>query len=336
MAFDFPDSPAVDDEHTEGGVTYVFRGGGVWDIAGGGALADKVNRAGDTMSGGLRVKPDGVGGVRMSPGDAGRAGMFEFYDAADVRMGYIGWGNTEFIRLYTEPGKKWDVQGRGFLMNEGAGIHWGNSSAVTDKYNFSEGICLYGYGGTSQFGFTITSGTLNYCVQNEGNKHDFWVGSKNALTIEDMEVRPLNKMIGRTITDGLNGYFIGDNWHGMCFNGSNAMQFIEYHAKWQFVRRTTGTTGGTIIYLIDDVGSSGNSVSVTAPEALATARSLAVEPDEERGVDVMKVMAALLAKVNRLEAELATLKGGPTVEVKTVNVTQPKPTRAPPPSPRRR
>ena len=45
MAFDFPDSPAVDDEHTEGGVTYVFRGGGVWDIAGGGALADKIGRA---------------------------------------------------------------------------------------------------------------------------------------------------------------------------------------------------------------------------------------------------------------------------------------------------
>ena len=50
MAFDFPDAPAIDDEHTEGGVTYVYRGGGVWDIFGGGGLADKVNRAGDTMS----------------------------------------------------------------------------------------------------------------------------------------------------------------------------------------------------------------------------------------------------------------------------------------------
>ena len=125
---------------------------------------------------------------------------------------------------------------------------------VTDKYNFSEGICLYGYGGPSQFGFTITSGTLNYCVQNEGNFHQFWVGSKNALTIEDMEVRPLNKVIGRTTTDGLNGYFIGDQWHGLCFNGSNTTQLVEYHGNFEFVKRSTGTTGGTVLMRFQDSG----------------------------------------------------------------------------------
>ena len=316
--FDFPSAPAVDDEHTEGGVTYRYAGGGMWDLKGGGELDDKVNRIGDTMTVGplVTVQPahfranatDAIhGAVRLSGGAAGRTGMVEFIKdkvAAgdpDARLARFGWGTATEIEFAFENG----CTG---LRMIGGGLHWGSDSAVTDKFNFSEGICLYGYGGTSQFGFTITSGTLNYCVQNEGNKHDFWVGSKNALTIEDMEVRPLNKMIGRTITDGLNGYFIGDSWHGMCFNGTNALQFIEYHAKWQFVERKSGTTGGTIIYLIDNVGSSGNSVSVTAPEALETARSLAVEPDEERGVDVMKVMAALLAKVNRLEAEIATLK----------------------------
>ena len=50
MAFDFPDSPAIDDEHTEGGVTYRWTAQGVWDIYGGGDLNDKVNRAGDTMT----------------------------------------------------------------------------------------------------------------------------------------------------------------------------------------------------------------------------------------------------------------------------------------------
>jgi hypothetical protein len=183
MAFNFPDAPVAGDTHTEFGVEYVWDGA-VWNLAGGGAMGDYVQKAGDTMTGGLRVKPAGVGGVRMSPGDAGRAGMFEFYDAADVRMGYIGWGNNEFIRFFTEPGKKWDVQGRGFLMNEGAGIHWGTTPAQSDKFNFSEGICLYGYGGTSQFGFTITSGTLNYIVQSDANKHDFWVGAINALSLQ--------------------------------------------------------------------------------------------------------------------------------------------------------
>ena len=71
------------------------------------------------------------------------------------------------------------------VMGDLAGIHWGSTSAVADKNDFSEGICLYGHGGTSQFGFTITSGTLNYVVQNVGNKHDFWCGTVNALRIED-------------------------------------------------------------------------------------------------------------------------------------------------------
>lgn len=71
------------------------------------------------------------------------------------------------------------------VMGDLAGIHWGNTSAQTVVTDFSEGICLYGYGGTSQFGFTITSGTLNYVVQNAGNFHKFWCGAVNTLTVED-------------------------------------------------------------------------------------------------------------------------------------------------------
>jgi hypothetical protein len=317
MAFDFPEAPAVDDVFTAAGIEYIWDGS-VWNMASGGDMQDYVLKDGDAMTVGpletfqpahFRANAtDPIhGAVRVSGGAVGRTGMVEFIkDKAaagdsDLRLARFGWGTPTEIEFAFENG----CTG---LRMIGGGIHIGSDSAQTDKYNFNKGICLYGYGGTSQFGFTITSGTLNYCVQNEGNKHEFWCGSKKSLVIEDMEIRPLNKMLGQTTTDGLNGYFIGDSWHGMCFNGSNALQFIEYHAKWQFVRRTTGTTGGTIIYLIDDVGSSGNSVSVTAPESIALAAELGVETDDERGVDVMKVVALLAAKIKLMELEIAALK----------------------------
>jgi hypothetical protein len=60
-------------------------------------------------------------------------------------------------------------------------------------------------------------------------------------------------------------------------------------------------SGTALVYTIDNVGSIGNSVNVTAPEALAIAEELGVVCDSKRGVDVMKVVAALLAKIKALE-----------------------------------
>jgi hypothetical protein len=69
------------------------------------------------------------------------------------------------------------------VMGDGAGIHWGSLSSVTDPLDFSEGICLYGYGGASQFGFTITGGTLNYVVQSSGNHHVFRCGAAEQFRV---------------------------------------------------------------------------------------------------------------------------------------------------------
>jgi hypothetical protein len=73
-------------------------------------------------------------------------------------------------------------------MTGAAAIHWDNTSPVTDPVDLSKGICLYGTGTTSQFGFSITSGTLNYVVQNVGNRHNFWCGTVNTVKIEDQGV----------------------------------------------------------------------------------------------------------------------------------------------------
>ena len=47
-------------------------------------------------------------------------------------------------------------------------------------------------------------------------------------------------MIQNPVAAGGNGYFIGDSWHGMCFDGATVMEFIEYHAIWKFIQRKSG------------------------------------------------------------------------------------------------
>ena len=58
-----------------------------------------VAKTGDTMSGVLTVGV-GVGQVRLVPGDASNTGYIDFYNAAGVRQGYIGYasgGNLNFV-----------------------------------------------------------------------------------------------------------------------------------------------------------------------------------------------------------------------------------------------
>ena len=318
MSFNFPDAPVVGDEYTTVDASYIYDGD-VWSIKQGGDITDYVMKSGDTVTGlltftdpvGVRVVGDQsgtpLGTIELMAGAAAQKGGVGLFAPDGIRHALIGWGSASEVELRCEANTKWKVSG-GLLMADAKGIHWGSNSAVTDKLDFSKGICLYGYAGPSQFGFTITSGTLNYIVQNEGNKHEFWVGSKKALVIEDMEIRPINKIIGTTITDGLNGYFIGDSWHGMCFNGAQALQFIEYHATWQFVERKSGTTGGTVVYLIDKVGASGNNYFATAPEARVIARELNIE-SEDRGLDIVKTLGLALARIKKLEEEVASLRG---------------------------
>lgn len=317
MAFDFPNAPTVGQEFISGGATYTWTGL-VWDLGGSGTVDEKVDKAGDTMTGTLTVIAPAVvtakgipfetcGRVELQGGSSARTGILGFFapKAAagdpEVRLARFGWGTATELELQFENGCT------GLRLLAG-GIHIGNDSAVTDKFNFAKGLCLYGYGGASQFGFTITSGTLNYIVQNAGNFHDFWCGTTRVQHISATENLITGKMKTSTIADGAGGYFIGDNWHGMTFNGANALQFLEYHSIWQFVERKSGTTGGTVRYTIDATGSTGNSVNVTSPEGLSLGDELGVArvviAEMGDSVDLVKVVAALLLKVKALEAKV--------------------------------
>jgi hypothetical protein len=189
--FNFPDAPVAGDTHSEFGVEYVWDGA-VWNLAGGGAMGDYVLKAGDTMNAGplIAVSPahfrvegsdPAFGTVRLAGGSVDRVGMLEWHMGSGQRKAYLGWG-LQHIDFKSENGNK------GLFM-VGGGLHWGNDSAQTDPNVFDRGICLYGYGGTSQFGFTITSGTLNYVVQNGGNQHNFRVGNESVMTVKSDGVR---------------------------------------------------------------------------------------------------------------------------------------------------
>jgi hypothetical protein len=155
------------------------------------SLAAFVPIAGGTMTGTLdfaalptsthaiRIKGADDSGVTMklSGSSTPHSGLIEFFDpSGTVRRGYIGYGGDSYLNLTAEgtnPG--WYLTGS-LKMQNATGIHWGNTSALTDVNDFSEGICLYGHGTTSQFGLNITSGTMNLSVQNNANKIDMNVG----------------------------------------------------------------------------------------------------------------------------------------------------------------
>lgn len=175
MPFDFPDNPVAGDEFVSGGATYTYTAQGVWDLGSSAVATDYVLKAGDTMTGALKVESTGTGGdIWLTPGNAAglQAGMIEWHSPT-VRLSYLGWGAADHLAWRFENGCT------GVRLS-GGGIQMGSDSAVNSSLDFSKGVCLYGYGGPSQFGWTITSGTLNHVVQNIGNRHIFRVGPDDA------------------------------------------------------------------------------------------------------------------------------------------------------------
>ena len=195
MAFDFPDNPAVGDEFTGGGATYTFTAQGVWDLGSSAVSTDYVLKAGDTVTGlltftdarGVRVvglqTPTPVGTIELMAGAAAQKGAVGLFAPDGLRHALIGWGSATEVELRCENGARWKMSGQLYMAN--AGIQWGNNTAVADKFDLSKGICLYGGGSTSQFGFSITSGTLNYVVQTTQNGHKFWCGDKSVFEVYD-------------------------------------------------------------------------------------------------------------------------------------------------------
>ena len=355
MAFDFPSNPAPGDEYASGGATY-FWTGTTWDLQTAGTIADKVDKAGDTMTGQLNINRDtsagewsiaiapdnGLKTMTLSPSSTPHSGIIEFWMPDGVtRRGYIGYGAgtdvaTNYLNINPEGGKI-HINGAGLAMQENAGIHWGNTSARSNPLELNEGICLYGWGTTSKFGFSITSGTLNYVVENVGNIHCFRVGAENVMDIRSDGVRIPGGNLNVTGTSSFTGAIsaagkitstVAKDVIALQLNDGARIDFSsgciirKVHGSNQFQHHTNAgqvyvfhISGFGDAWVIDTVGATGNSFSATAPEALALGKELGVarrKPETEttlEGVDVVKMLAAVLLKVKKLEAEVATLRG---------------------------
>lgn len=321
MAFDFPDAPVIGDVFTSGGSTYTWTGS-VWDLGGVPTAGDFVEKAGDTMTGGIKMVGDGtVGQLWLSQGGTTQNGIIEFRAADGTRAGYFGWGDATNIDLKLEGAAAFRIDGGNIYMQGAGGIHYGNNSAVTSITDFSKGICLYGYGGTSQFGLCITSGTLNLSVQNAGNKIDLNVGTSTQLRVQQGTSNMYSNFhcagsITSGVANGGTALLLGD---GVKIDFSSGCQIRKVYGANDFQFHTNANqtfnfhiSGFGDAWVIDTVGSTGNSVNVTAPESLAIGRELGIACQQSKlgdSVDVVKMLAAVLLKVKKLEAEIASLKG---------------------------
>jgi hypothetical protein len=323
MAFDFPDAPAVNDEYVSGGATY-FWTGTTWDLQTGGTIADKVDRAGDTMTGALTVQASPTnGGIALRLPNGGEPGHIAWLNGDGTRKAWLGAGSGTALTLNLDAATSLELLGGNLYMAGAGGIHWGNNSAGTSITDFSKGICLYGYGSTSQFGFCITSGTLNISVQNAANKIDLNVGTATQLRVQQGTSHMYsNFQCAGTITSGVaQGVVALQLNDGAIIDFSSGCRIRKTYGSNQFQHHTNA---GQVFafhiqnfgdaWVIDTVGATGNSFSATAPEALALGAELGVarrKPETEstlEGVDVVKMIAALLVKVKKMEAEIAALK----------------------------
>jgi hypothetical protein len=318
MPFEFPTAPALNDEYTAGGITYAWDGL-VWAIKGGGDPQDYVLKAGDTMTGALLttgVKAIGngaVGQLWLSAGDTNRTGNLEWRMQDGARQAYMGWAQkSNWINFKAEDsclGLYMDG-GADIYMGDNSGLHWGSTSAKTDVNDFSEGICLYGYGGTSQFGFNITSGTLNASIQNAANKFDVNIGGLNKLSIQGT-TSYLNTNFTMTGLLTVNTGIALSSAYLSCPEGSK----IQFNSASMFI---SSTANKNIRYDVGDTAEHGMWVNGTKefwvssaghglrmPDSFAT--GLGVPRDDDGGVNMRETLIAMLAKIKALEAKLDAL-----------------------------
>jgi len=134
--------------------------------------------------------------------------------------------------------KTGDTMSGPLVMAAGSALRWDNSAAVTDPLDFSKGLCLYGYGGSSKFGFTITGGTLNYVVETNANKHSFIVGAAEVMRVNSG---------GATFTGDAPGIsFNTVTSSGIFFNSSAAAVRFRIVAEDQHLYINAGGTGNCI------------------------------------------------------------------------------------------
>ena len=311
MAFDFPDAPAIGDEYISGGATYTWTGL-VWDLGGVPTAGDFVEKAGDTMTGALTVQASPTnGGIALRLPTGGEPGHIAWLNGDGTRKAWLGAGAATALTLNLDGATSLELLGGNLYMAGAGGIHWGNNSAVTGITDFSKGICLYGYGGTSQFGLNITSGTLNLSVQNAGNKIDLNVGTSTQLRVQQGTSYMYSNFHCSGLITAETGIALSSAYLS-CPEGSQ----IRFNSTAMFI---SSTANKNIRYDVGDTAEHGMWVNGTKefwvssaghglrmPDSFAT--GLGVTRDDDGGVNMRETLIALLAKIKSMEAEIKTLK----------------------------
>jgi hypothetical protein len=239
---------------------------------------------------------------RLLPADIGRATTL----AAGVTYGVK---DDEWTEISTAGDF---VKKTGDQMSGGLGF---GSVAGTNPQDQSKHLSLYG----TTFGFSITSGTMNY---NASTKHDFWSGAVNTLSVQSGAIF-LNKntTISATTTFGgqlnvgdqrisfPNGYYIQCSAGGSSV-GNRALvinagttNLPEVALKVKDILRLVAWDGGVTIY-------GAWSDSLAADSGVPTINGSG-EHANERGTDLGKTLAAMAAKIKQLDKEVAALKAQP-------------------------
>jgi hypothetical protein len=191
--------------------------------------------------------------------------MFDFPAAPLVGDEYTSGGVT-----YIFTGTVWDLKSGGSLtdfvlkagdtmtgpLNMAPGSQLTFGAQVAGSYSdLTKHIELYS--GTNGMGINTTvNGQFNFTLKNAAHAFNFFVGAENVMNVKADGLRipggNLNVTGTGTFADKVMiasaaadiGYFIGDAWHGMKFNGSNTLQFCEYHDRFEW--KHTNTTNNVV------------------------------------------------------------------------------------------
>lgn len=317
MPFAFPDSPVAGQVHSEFGVDYVYDASGVWNLQSGGAMTDYLLLAGGSMTGNISFADDNeglifYGGGRVTKRQGGGMALYKPTSGTQWQIAdSSGNGGADIITTLGGTfsgnvlldGGYLQVKQNGALYLEGQGVDgtWNTGILLrSDAGNWQAQLQSRYVNGNK------SAGEFRF-VTNNGNYGNFEIFKTTHGS--PPETRFSTRIIGLTNDGG--GIFLGDIYHGWLWsNTSNCEHLRSYQGKFEF-RMTNAVVPGELLATIDTAGVTTNMFNATSQEALAIARDLGVTPDPERGVDLMKAIAACVAKIKALEAEIATLKAQP-------------------------
>ena len=306
MAFDFPDSPAVNDEYVSGGATY-FWTGLVWDLQTAGTIADKVDKAGDTMTGPLEIQSATTNGkMSLLPGDATNNGRIDWHNPDGTRKAYIGYSGATTLQINLDGATRLDIKGGSafvdavsnygyFLGDTWHGTYFNGSNTLIfteyhDRFEWRRQttgtqpggdlrMSLYGGNLSTSGGLHVSNGNVVVTNHRDLTKH---------IKLWNNVSSPSSGGFGFSISSGTINYCVDTN--------DNIHKFWGGAEPFASITKSAVTT---------------HMYQATAPDAVKLGVDLGVpcvKTDMGDSVDVVKLLAALLIKVKKLEAEVTTLK----------------------------